>query len=1598
MARSIVITAWALIACSLAVAEPNGVRLLRSDEAGLELECTFDQLQTAAVTADGRVYQRYVIPGCFNAVAPGAPALPRIGFAFALPPNRIPRLVSVVTEGIQTLAGAPAPAPRLGDPGRTVLTDPRIYAGASIHPPFRAEITAPAQAGRYKVAALILHPLQFDPARNSCSMSGRIRVRIDFVPAVGDRPMPLLGAPTRDRRGELIRSSLVNAAAARNWQCLPSASPVKSRQSSDTLPAKILIDRDGWYSVGPGDLAAAGINPAQVDPRTIKLIRGGIEIPLFVSGQADGVFDPDDRFEFYGARARGPGTFFNAFTDANVYWLAWGGLPGGRMIEEEGAPDAPGAEAAQRCRRVIHLEQDSLFVRLKGRESDQTDRWFWRRIDELQSYALSVPASGIDLDAGTAVTCRFMLHGFTYLDGDGDHRAVVSLNGHTITDTVWDGQRPCLVETAVPLSWFSDGDNQLVFGHGSTPYAIDSYFLNWAELEYPRRYRAHEGYLEFTRPDTAQDRLYRFTISGMPGQNIEIFKPGVSKITGGRIEVGPSGLDYTVTFTDRSYGPARYVAVICDTLHKLRPSAIMLNRVSSLTDPARQAEYLIIAPEVLESQAAQLAGLRGQSFRGAMVALTTDIYDEFNAGVASDQAIKEYIRYAYLNYDVPPAYVLLMGGGSYDPKNHLGSSKPDYVPVHLSRTDDFGPVPDDDYYARVAGDDFIADLAVGRLPLNSLADYQAWETKRHGYEQAPYTDLWHRDFLMIAGPPNNPLDDFYTPTDRLCATLNPRFEVSKVYSRNPHTTIDLIDQFNEGAVVAAYYGHGGGQVWGHSSFFTNAEAAGLNNAGRWPLVGGFTCYSGAIDIPDTLSLSQQLFRVPGGAIGVFASSGPSWDNWMEQTFIDAVNARDRRRFGDIVSDAELQLFAMSGGDSFGYSAQMMRSYNLLGDPGLRLAVPDSGIMLSVAPPAVHPGDSATVTLTGPFGSGATVLFSFVDGSGRYLVHRAFSATAGAASARWRVPDSAAAGTGLAKAYLKDGFRDWAVAGPVFIGRPAFTAYRTTPAHPVDLDSIGISASVYSSAGFDPDSVRCQWTYGSAGDTLSGLQETAMARQTGDTFALAQRAPPAAWYNQYLNYRVCFTDSGAVNYGPFQRCRIWRRPDLVPVSDPSATVLGGKRRLMLRGRVRNAGETDALNVPIHAVTGVTDSLIGIATVDTIKAGAYRDFDLPYPLGPGPRIIRFIADPQHLTAPPEQDSSNNRSSDLVVPSNGIEYHQLGATGGSGGVVSSYGDEFRWELPDSSLSDSAVAAVDRLTVDLASPLRPRRQPGLDMIGDSVQCAYSVSFTDSALTLTGGRQLTASARNPALDTAGGRGRAALYRSDIGFWSRLPGQVDSTWATGRSRQIGTFLPFISGDSSGPLITARVNQNAVGWGQTIRIARPQFSVLFEDPDGVNLDSIAVKKDGQIVPRSQLNLPASLDNPRAVPLTYEPALTNGDHILEFYAVDNLGNATTQWLQSNVAVQFDLLEIANYPNPVIGEFTTFYFFVGEHADRYQLKIFTVAGRHIRTIEGGYATGTKTFPWDLCDRDGRMVANGVYFFTLAVSQNDRTVTKTGKLAILR
>ncbi len=109
------------------------------------------------------------------------------------------------------------------------------------------------------------------------------------------------------------------------------------------------------------------------------------------------------------------------------------------------------------------------------------------------------------------------------------------------------------------------------------------------------------------------------------------------------------------------------------------------------------------------------------------------------------------------------------------------------------------------------------------------------------------------------------------------------------------------------------------------------------------------------------------------------------------------------------------------------------------------------------------------------------------------------------------------------------------------------------------------------------------------------------------------------------------------------------------------------------------------------------------------------------------------------------------------------------------------------------------------------------------------------------------------------------------------------------------------------------------------------------------------------------------------------LSAGRHTVEVKAWDNFNNSNSASVEFVLSANdgLELNSVMNYPNPLRNE-TTFTFELNQASATVEIKIYTLAGRLIRTLEGAEAiAGFNMIPWDGRDGDGDRLANGVYLY---------------------
>lgn len=217
----------------------------------------------------------------------------------------------------------------------------------------------------------------------------------------------------------------------------------------------------------------------------------------------------------------------------------------------------------------------------------------------------------------------------------------------------------------------------------------------------------------------------------------------------------------------------------------------------------------------------------------------------------------------------------------------------------------------DSFYADL-DDDGLADVPIGRFPVETPEELKAIITKIIRYEDSSKMGNWVRRINLFAGPNGVDLRIIGSRSENLNNSPNPLGGVSslvdsvinnmarKMFSEflpqdftvtltqcslssvfcpyPPDFNSVFLKKMNEGSLFTVYMGHG--HVQGLDRFEENdcdygvfeiEDCAYLNNPNKSPIALFFACYTGAYDA-NCLSVGEKLAISPNGPIAVYAAS------------------------------------------------------------------------------------------------------------------------------------------------------------------------------------------------------------------------------------------------------------------------------------------------------------------------------------------------------------------------------------------------------------------------------------------------------------------------------------------------------------------------------------------------------------------------------------------------------------------------------------------------------------------------------------------------------------------------------------------------------
>jgi hypothetical protein len=236
----------------------------------------------------------------------------------------------------------------------------------------------------------------------------------------------------------------------------------------------------------------------------------------------------------------------------------------------------------------------------------------------------------------------------------------------------------------------------------------------------------------------------------------------------------------------------------------------------------------------------------------------------------------------------------------------------------------------------VAGEDGVPEMAIGRIPVETVDQLEAYIDKIIAYE-ASGDGGWTEEVLWVTDDPD-PTGNYPADGDFLAGTVPDAYQVNRVYldemsAQEAYEAI--VEHLNSGVSLVTYLGHAGLTQLTHEGIFKSRDVPQLNNAERLPFALLMSCHVGNFALPGYPSLAEDLvLHGEGGAAAVWSPVGISY-NPQRAVVAEAFLRVFFEHRKEVLGDAVLEALAAVAGTAAG-QREILDTQVLLGDPALGL--------------------------------------------------------------------------------------------------------------------------------------------------------------------------------------------------------------------------------------------------------------------------------------------------------------------------------------------------------------------------------------------------------------------------------------------------------------------------------------------------------------------------------------------------------------------------------------------------------------------------------------------------------------------------------------
>lgn len=703
---------------------------------------------------------------------------------------------------------------------------------------------------------------------------------------------------------------------------------------------KIAIEKKGIHLLEYNELVNSGVASPFVGANIndLKLYLKDTQLPIRIES-TDSTFNAGDKIIFYSPAFT---SIYSKYT--HLLLLNDSGSNNGlRMVEESFDPTALSDSLESGFMTKLHFEENQRSY-FKEPYSEDEDHNTWARFftpalntgDDFFTQDIDLT----DLIQNGDVQVHALLKG-SRLGNFNNFTHHVSLwinESETGASVTFPTENPYYAIFNVPAVNFSPGINKLQLqAKGTYIGSTDLVDIDYFKVIYKKDFSAIDNSIEANLYQyDLNSKFYGFdsaNIIALDISNIENIKYMTD------LDINNNGSDFEVRFNQKDSRKF----ILTENSHLNTVSSLSLINGSDLSSSNNKANVLYIGPRDLLDAISPLANFRAnQGYSYAQVDIQ-DIYNEFNFGDPSPEAIKSFIEFAHKNWSTKPNFVTLLGDSTTDPKGELGSTPRNSIPLKLlkGRFYDYGS---DNWFVSFT-DSSIPSLAIGRIPGNLSHQIESYAYKVIAYEDGSASSSvnFNKQIQLIIDSDQDAdiPEEFDIKADALkekILSLTPSALITdtrRTVLSDSDTQTQIQNSFNEGRSIIHYLGHGAEDMWSNYNVFTNDEAKELIND-NYPLVIAMNCLNSYFYFNDEedKGLAEELVLNPnGGAIAFWGSTSltsPASQSPYQDAFYESI-LKNSSTLGEIIKAAKIK--AGVHGDK-----EVLNSWTLIGDPLLDIKI------------------------------------------------------------------------------------------------------------------------------------------------------------------------------------------------------------------------------------------------------------------------------------------------------------------------------------------------------------------------------------------------------------------------------------------------------------------------------------------------------------------------------------------------------------------------------------------------------------------------------------------------------------------------------------